>query len=332
MTTNTQCHKKSSIPSLNTIFVISPKLNQILELMEDCRLDSKLTNDPQCMLVTGDTGAGKTSLIEYYQKEKPNLEEKYASKIPILSTSLPESSTPITAAQQLLYDLGDPFYSKSDNIIELTAKLVTLIKNCQVEMIIIDEFQHMIEFKTKKVLFRVADWLKMLIVRTKVPIILFGLPYSELILQTNKQLAGRFLLRQSLEPFRIKSKKNRPDFLSFLNAVDRALPFKNNSNLTDLKIAKAIYVASKGNLRNLMVLINYSVKKSLKRGEAKLSIESLKYAADILNITSPNPFTLENIELSDIVEPSQHIGWETILEQKNVTKKDIKLTIDDLFN
>jgi len=332
MTINTQCNTNSSIPSLNTIFVITPKLIQVSELMEDCRLDSKLTNDPQCMLVTGDTGSGKTSLIEYYQKEKPNLEEKHASKIPILSTSLPESSTPITAAQQLLYDLGDPFYSKSDNIIELTAKLVALIKNCQVEMIIIDEFQHMIEFKTKKVLFRVADWLKMLIVRTKVPIILFGLPYSELILQTNKQLSGRFLLRQSLEPFRIKSKKNRPDFLSFLNAVDRALPFENISNLADLKIAKALYVASKGNLRTLMVLINYSVKRSLKKGESNLSIGSLKYAADILNITSPNPFTLENIELSDIVEPSQYIGWETILEQKNVTKKDIKLTIDDLFN
>ena len=332
MIVNQQYQNNASIPSLSTIFVLSPKLNQILELMEDCRLDSKLTNDPQCMLVTGDTGAGKTSLIEYYHKEKPNLEGEYASKITILSTSLPESSTPITAAQQLLYDLGDPFYSKSDNIIELTAKLVVLIKNCQVEMIIIDEFQHMIEFKTKKVLFRVADWLKMLIVRTKVPIILFGLPYSELILQTNKQLAGRFLLRQNLEPFRIKLKANRNYFLSFLNAVDKALPFESSSNLTDQKISKAIYVASKGNLRNLMVLINYAVKKSLKQGEIKLSVESLIYAADTLNITAKNPFLLEDIDLSDIVEPSKNIGWETILEQRNLAKKDIKLTIDDLFN
>ena len=332
MTTNTPCHKTFSIPSLNTIFVITPKLNQVAELMEDCRLDSKITNDPQCMLVTGDTGSGKTSLIEYYQKEKPNLEDTYASKIPILSTSLPESSTPITAAQQLLYDLGDPFYSKSDNIIELTAKLVTLIKNCQVEMIIIDEFQHMIDFKTKQVLCRVADWLKLLIVRTKVPFILFGLPYSELILQSNKQLAGRFLLKKSLDPFRIKSQDKREAFLSFLNAVDRGLPFENISNLTDLKIAKALYVESKGNLRNLMVLINYSVKRALKKGESSLSIDSLKYAADILSITSPNPFTLENIELSDIVEPPQHVGWESILKQKKVQNKDIKLTIDDLFD
>lgn len=332
MTTNTECHKASSIPSLNTIFVISTKVEDVLELMEDCRLDSKLTNDPQCMLVTGDTGAGKTSLIEYYQKENPNLEGKYASKIPILSTSLPENSTRVMAAQQLLYDLGDPFYSKSNNIIELTVKLVRLINSCQVELIIIDEFQHMIDFKTKSVLSEVADWVKMLIVRSKVPIILFGLPYSELILQTNKQLAGRFLLRQSLDPFRIKSKENRHDFLSFLNAVDRGLPFEKNSNLADLNIAKALYIASKGNLRTVMVLLNYSVKRSLKKGEPSLTIGSLKYAADLLSITSPNPFTLENIELSDIVEPPQHVGWETILEQQKVTKKDIKLTIDDLFN
>ena len=332
MTTDTPSYEISPHPILNTIFVITEKLKLVSELMEDCRLDSKLTNDPQCMLVTGDTGAGKTSLIELYKKKKPNLEEKYASKIPILSTSLPESSTPITAAQQLLYDLGDPFFSKSDNIIELTAKLVTLIKNSQVEMIIIDEFQHMIDFKTKKVLFRVADWLKMLIVRTKVPIILFGLPYSELILRTNKQLAGRFLLRQSLEPFRIKSEDNRYDFLSFLHAVDRALPFNHISNLTDINIAKAIYVASKGNLRNLMVLINYAVKKSLKKGDLSLSIETLNYAADILKFNSPNPFTLKNIELSEIIEPPKHVGWESILEQKKVKNKDINLTIDDLFN
>ena len=283
------------------------------------------------MLVTGDTGAGKTSLIEYYQKKRPKLENQYASKIPILSTSLPESSTSVKAAQQLLYDLGDPFYSKSDNIIELTAKLVTLIKNCQVEMIIIDEFQHMIEFKTKKVLTSVADWLKILIIKIKIPIILVGLPYSELILQANKQLAGRFLLRQTLAPFRIKSKDNRKSFLSFLNAIDRGLPFESISNLADLKVAKAIYIASKGNLRNLMVLINYAVKNSLKKGEINLSIESLIYAADLLNITSTNPFKLKSIELGDIIEPSKYIGWETILEQQKRTKKDIKLTIDDLF-
>jgi hypothetical protein len=81
-----------------------------------------------------------------------------------------------------------------------------------------------------------------------------------------------------------------------------------------------------------MVLLNYSVKRSLKKGEPSLTIGSLKYAADLLSITSPNPFTLENIELSVIVVPLQNVGWETILEQQKVTKKDIKLTIDDLFN
>ncbi|KMT67002.1 TniB family NTP-binding protein [Catenovulum maritimum] len=318
--------------NLKSIFVLTPKLKEILELMDDCCQDSKVTNDPLCMLVTGDTGAGKTTLIEHYIKQIPPVETINSSKIPLLSTTLPENATPVSAAQQLLYDLGDPFYSKTNNIIELTAKLCILIKNCGVEMIIIDEFQHMIEFKSKKVLFRVADWLKMLIIRVKIPIILFGLPYSELILQANKQLSGRFLLRQCLEPFRIKSKKNREYYLSFINAIDKALPFDKISSLaSDPNIAKAIYVASKGNLRQIMLLINYAVKKSLKANEHQLSIKSLQYAAELLKLGKENPFSLSHIDLNDIIEPDQNAGWETILDQRKVNSKDKKITIDDLF-
>lgn len=318
---------------LSSIFVLSPKLEQILALMEDCRQDSKLTNDPLCMLVTGDTGSGKTTLIEHYAKVKQRIETGQSSEIPILSTSLPENATPITAAQQLLFDLGDPFYSKTDNIIELTAKLCTLIKNCRVEMIIIDEFQHMIEYRSKKVLFRAADWLKMLIVRAKIPIILFGLPYSELILQANKQLSGRFLLRQSLEPFRIKSTEDRRCYLSFLNAIDRALPFKVLSGLaTNQQLAIAIYVSSEGNLRKMMTLINYAVKKSLKECEEQLNVNSLVFAADLLNIGEENPFLSSKIEMKDVIEPSKTVGWETILGQRKISNSSKNLTIDDLFN
>ena len=55
----------------------------------------------------------------------------------------------------------------------------------KIELIIIDEFQHLVEKSSNRILSRVSDWLKMLINKTKYSIILFGMPYSKVVwLQT----------------------------------------------------------------------------------------------------------------------------------------------------
>ncbi|TKF96629.1 TniB family NTP-binding protein, partial [Vibrio sp. F13] len=166
---------ESTADLVKQIFIQSPLISDILDDISDCREFSDGIHEPDCMIVVGDTGSGKTTLINKYLNENPRSETSEGSFIPILSTSLPPNATPITASEQLLSDLGDPLaFSRGSDPVKVAQEMSDLMKSCGVELIIIDEFQHMIDRKNKQILHSAADWLKMLIVRSKVPVVLFG--------------------------------------------------------------------------------------------------------------------------------------------------------------
>lgn len=154
--------------SIKNIFINNPKITEIIDDISDCREFSDGIHEPECMIVVGDTGSGKTTLINKFLNENPRFETREGSSIPILFTSLPPNATPITASEQLLSDLGDPLaFSRGKDPVKIANEVSDLMQSCEVELVIIDEFQHMIDRKNRQILHSVADWLKMLIVRIK---------------------------------------------------------------------------------------------------------------------------------------------------------------------
>ncbi|NOH95591.1 TniB family NTP-binding protein [Vibrio sp. 99-70-13A1] len=319
--------KTKIIDQVKRIFVKNPQITDILNDISDCREFSDGVYEPDCMIVVGDTGSGKTTIIDIYLKSNPRSETNDGSVIPILSTSLPPNATPITASEQLLSDLGDPFaFSRGSDPVKVAKEMGDLMKSCGVELIIIDEFQHMIDRKNKQVLHSVADWLKMLIVRSKIPVVLFGMPYSVVILEANNQLAGRFELQHKLEPFRLNSKPNRSRYKTFLSLVDDALPFQESCDLTSRDMMKRTYVFSNGNLRRIRKLINRATRIALREGATKILLEHFAEAAPKVSkaaCAKKNPF-IEPINALKIKHPPIDVGWKNYLNQqeKDVSLKD----------
>ena len=64
----------------------------------------------------------------------------------------------------------------------------------QTELILLDELNHLFDRDSEKLLKTASDWLKCLILETKIPIVAFGLPSSEFILskENNRPLAKVF--------------------------------------------------------------------------------------------------------------------------------------------
>ncbi|MHA2940393.1 TniB family NTP-binding protein [Vibrio sp. RC27] len=310
------------------IFIQNPQITDIIDDISDCREFSDGIHEPDCMIVVGNTGAGKTTLIDKYLAKNPRSETDYGSVIPILSTSLPPNATPITASEQLLSDLGDPLaFSRGNDPVKIAKEMSDLMKLCGVELIIIDEFQHMIDRKNKQILHSAADWLKMLIVRSKIPVVLFGMPYSVLILEANNQLAGRFELQYTLEPFRLNNKENRSLYKTFLTLLDEALPFRESSDLASPEMMKRIYAFSQGNLRRIRKLINRSSRLALRDNSNKIQLEHFAKAAPKVSKAAcekQNPFRINVNELS-IIQPPKDIGWENYLNQqeKDISPRDI---------
>lgn len=324
-----ECQKiETTADKVKKIFIQNPQIADIIDDISDCREFSDGIHEPDCMIVVGDTGAGKTTIIDKYLAKNPRFETNEGSIIPILSTSLPPNATPITASEQLLSDLGDPLaFSRGNDPVKIAKEMSDLMKLCGVELIIIDEFQHMIDRKNKQILHSAADWLKMLIVRSKIPVVLFGMPYSVLILEANNQLAGRFELQHRLEPFRLNNKKNRILYKTFLAMLDEALPFHESSALASPDMMKRIYAFSQGNLRRIRKLINRSSRLALRDNSNKILLEHFAKAAPKVSgavCAKQNPFQVDVNKLI-IKQPPKDIGWENYLNQqeKDIGPRDI---------
>ncbi|NNP76182.1 hypothetical protein A7P54_07090 [Acinetobacter sp. Ac_3412] len=316
------------IQKIESIFIKYPRVTEILNSIEECREMSKLSDEPQCMFITGGSGVGKTSLIRQYSDRWPPIEMPDGDILPVFKTSIPASATIKSVATAMLSDLGDLAATHGTTVIQ-SNRLYSLVHQCKVELIIIDEFQHLIDNKTQRVIGLVADWIKMFIEITKIPVILIGMPESETILNQSPQLRRRFLIKKRLTPFLWDSEVNRNEFRKFLAEVDKSLPFDKYSNLASEEIAYRLFVASKGTAANIMALIKRASYDAFRHNDSSLALhhfanafESIQYDTTLPN----NPFLVE-IDVISSWKATSLITQSEIGTNNRVKAKAKELTI-----
>lgn len=270
---------KTKVRLLGHIFIEYPRLKTLMRQIEHCHEYSTIDEDldPEGMLITGLAGVGKSNLIKRYAGKFPRREEEARTVVPVLVVTIPQSATVKSLVGDLLEALGDPFADRGAAASQ-TRRLRKLIKDCGVEIIIADEFQHFIDRESDKVLHDVSDWLKVLMDKTRKPVILIGMPNSDKILEANEQLKRRFTLKESLEPFGWKSIKQQDAFRQLLGHIDDKLPFNERANLSDPQIAYQIYHATRGVIGYVMLLIRVAAIKGLRQSATKLDADLLAYA------------------------------------------------------
>lgn len=283
------------------IYVVYPRIRAILSKIKHCHQHSMTSAEPECMLIKGDTGAGKTTLYRHYEQDYPRVETKELTTIPVLSSTIPVPATPKSLATKLLTKMGDPL-AASGTLVTQTLRLQCLLKRCGVELIILDEFQHFIDRDSNRVLQTISDWLKELLNESRIPIVLIGMPNCDLILERNSQLRRRFGVRESLEPFKWEhpdpevQRQVRTEFRRFLKTLDEQFPLIERSNLADPATAYLIYSATKGSVASVVKLLRRAVSLTILNGEEKVTLETLADAYDqCLAAERPeakNPFVL----------------------------------------
>lgn len=323
------------IKKVEEIYIGYPRFKKILSQIEFIHKYAHLRAESNCMLITGDTGAGKSTLISKYTKDYPEIETKRKKIVPILQSVIPAPASIKSVVEKFLDDLGDPLYEKGKLKGRLQSKinrLIYYIKECEVSLIILDEFQHFIDRDSQRVLQEVANWLKYLIIETKVPVILFGMPESVRILQRNSQLSRRFSQRVSLESFAFESKDDQNEFRTFLKVVDDRLPFEKSSHLADKKLAYGIHYISDGTMAYVMKLIRNSAIKAFLNNENCITPEILSEVfKDYIQPEKPkkiNPFIDNNY--NNIIELTKKRNRKNGLSNKMKTKKKREFKVKDL--
>ena len=252
--------KAQRIDMVEHILLKHERFNTLLERIDYCaRFGTEIeTKNPPCLAILGNTGAGKTTLVDTWLAKAPLqvVETPEGTIIPYLYVLVPSSPKKKGAAAAFLRALHDPNPSRGTEW-DMILRVHKLIKRCKVRVIFVDEFQHLMDKDTQQVVHAIADFLKDIINQTHVPMILTGkLGEAEPILMGNSQLDRHVGTPLVLEPF--EWDRNRPEtikeFRTLMRDTDRALPL-DLSDLQSEEMSFRFYYASDGYLGWIMEII-----------------------------------------------------------------------------
>jgi energy-coupling factor transporter ATP-binding protein EcfA2 len=219
------------------------------------------TAEPQCCPIVGESGGGKTTIISHFASLHPRVDHKCGVEIPVLLAKVPARPTVKSFAETLLYQLGDPLWSRG-NTVSKSIRLRELFRRCRVRLLALDEFQHFVDARQASIPNEVADWLKEQVEETGVAIVVLGLHRCLEVLKQNEQLRRRFGATLRVGAFRWENKDDRTTYRAFLRAVQEQLPEYVMPRLADLDMAFRMHYASYG-------LIGYTMK--IIRGAARIA-------------------------------------------------------------
>lgn len=214
-------------------------------------------NDPQGMLLVAQTGCGKSTAFEYYERLFPRRENKRATQIPVLRVNTPASPTVKMLGEAILFAMHDPAASKGTSMVK-TNRIIHLFKECKVELLLIDEFQHFFDGRHVTESKRVSDWLKNLITSVNIPVVLAGLPRAISVVNNNPQLRRRFGSPHYMQPFGFTTVHEQLEFRGVLKGIHGSLPCP-CVELHEANMARCFYYATHGLFDYIVKIVDDAV-------------------------------------------------------------------------
>lgn len=265
--------RRERIAYVNKLIVLHPRFQDAIKLLEHCHQQSQLSSEPACGALLGASGVGKTTVIDHYRRAHPAEETETATRQPVLMVTLQPNARPKGIAADILFALGDPAWG-SGTVQTLTNRAVTLLNHCGVELIVLDEFHHLFDSERARVMTKAAQWLKVLIVNAKIPVVVSGMPEATYVLSA-EHTERRFKERVALRCFNWRTQPGRREFCGMLKRLDDSIPLTKPSELAKPELAGRIYLACRGVPDYLMTLIRGGVAEAIGRNAEKIEASDL---------------------------------------------------------
>ncbi len=255
-------------------------MDEVTEMIElgDCALGFS------GVFIIGESGSGKTTFLETLVERYPSYEHEDRTVRPAVMVSIPSVPSIKFIARRILAKLGDPLaYAQRRDNDELTKAIITLLKECRSQVLLLDEINNFLQKKGRHdSVLDLSNWLKEIVDDSKVLIILSALPIGEAVVQLNEQLERRFSAPLHLELV----KKNRwennlADFRGVLKEIDEKLPTLRRSDLHGKDMATRLFFASDGRIGLLMKLLKRAIRIAHKKDVPQLDLAILEEAFTI---------------------------------------------------
>lgn len=294
--------------------VMHTQIKTIFNDFDELRLNRKFQSDQQCMLLIGDTGVGKSHTINHYKKRVLATQNYSRNTMPVLISRISRGKGLDATLIQMLADLelfGSSQIQKRGYKTDLTKKLVESLIKAQVELLIINEFQELIEFKSIQERQQIANGLKFISEEAKVPIVLVGMPWAAKIAE-EPQWASRLVRKRKLEYFSLKN--DIKYFRQYLMGLAKKMPFDEPPKLESKNTTIALFAACRGENRALKHLLLEALKLALSCNEYLenkhfiTAYEKFDFFNDKESLELKNPFEQDakDIVIYEVIKSSSY--------------------------
>ncbi|HRH71457.1 MAG TPA: TniB family NTP-binding protein [Zoogloea sp.] len=236
------------------------------------------TGIAQHLLVTGESGCGKTTLCKAMVERYPHASLPERDVIPVLFVPMPPTATIASVAEAMLRHLGDPAPTTGTTSAK-TARVARLARACAVELILFDEANHIQDRGQLPTQYMVGDWLKSLMDDVQVPTVLVGLPRVENLLRVNEQLRRRFMRRVHLEFGKDPYNTIETQCLQLFTSLTPSLPVPfNKGSMTWSELAHRLHAATDGRVSYVKSLLIGVIRRVFEQNVQEITLAVLETA------------------------------------------------------
>jgi hypothetical protein len=259
----------------NFLFIMTPDLRRLNDKIEKVR-SFRSFGQQRNFLLGGESGMGKTTYLNWLTANLLPTVEADHNQVPIVKIDAPESSkyTPKPLFQRMILECGAN-YLKQDNEEELLMKLTLYFQKCGVELLIVDEVEHITRHEVRRRLLEVSN------LAPGMPIICASCHPFRWV-EGDAEIAGRWNDYFELQQYTGQRLSQLLAFIELLLPFPKASSLASPEIVTDLKRshrvdgpAHLIERWTGGILRDIMILILDASMRAINQNLPHLSTDLL---------------------------------------------------------
>ncbi|WP_220206896.1 TniB family NTP-binding protein [Reticulibacter mediterranei] len=258
----------------NFLFIMTPDVRQLNDKIAKIR-SYRSFGQQRNFLLGGESGMGKTTYLDWFTSNYLPVVESDRTRVPVIKIDAPEGNSPKPLFQRIILACGKN-YLKKDNEEDLLMKVSLYFQKCGVEVLIVDEVEHIKSYGVRRRLLEVSN------MTYGIPIICASCDPHRWTLG-DSEVAGRWN-----DYFRLDLYKNErlQQLLLYINLL---LPFtsdsfmlpdsgdpKKSSYVIDNGLVKSIEKWTRGKLRDVMILVVEASKQAIQESRPCLDDKLLE--------------------------------------------------------